>query len=244
MPIWDYVFLFFSVIIGGGIGLLIKKESDFIFKLLIPFTGAYILGITVLHLMPVVYASGSHEVGLFVLLGFFIQIFLEQFSGGVEHGHIHTPNQPNLVKLLPLFFGLGLHAYLEGFPLSVYPELHETLHEGEDSHNHLLLGVILHKAPAAFALTSILSLTQFNRFLIWVVLTFFALMSPLGAITAYFIQPNPDLIIFFTAVIIGLFLHVSTTTIFEADDKRQHRISWKKIGAIVGGVALALLTLL
>ena len=243
MSFVEYIYLFLSVIVGGGLAFLVSNSNNLIFKLLIPFTGAYILGITVLHLMPIVFHEGSHETGLYILIGFFVQIFLEQLSGGVEHGHIHGSEQMSWNRFLPLFFGLGLHALLEGIPLSVYSDLHQVMHHHEDNHNHLLLGVILHKAPAAFALVSIMRVSKIKTHYILLGLIGFALMSPFGAMLAEYLHPDPDTIVFFTAVIIGLFLHISTTTIFEADERRQHRISWTKIGAIVMGVGLALLTL-
>ena len=244
MLIWEYLLLFLSVIIGGGLALVIKNYQKTLVKLIIPFTGAYILGITVLHLMPIVYSQGSHETGLYILLGFFIQIILEQFSRGIEHGHIHAPELPRVNILLSLMIGLGIHAFLEGIPLSIYPQLHESLHHHEETHNHLLVGIILHKAPAAFALTSILLLANFSKTIVASALIIFALMSPLGAFLSSFSQPNVETVTALTAITIGLFLHISTTTIFEADDKRQHRISYKKISAIILGVILALLTLI
>ncbi len=244
MSIWEYLLLFFSVLIGGGLALIIQNKQPTYIKLIIPFTGAYILGITVLHLMPIVFSQGSHQVGLYVLLGFFIQIFLEQFSHGIEHGHIHAPDFPRTSILFTLSVGLGIHALLEGVPLSIYPQVHELLHQHEGSHNHLLFGVILHKAPAAFALASILQLAGFSMKLTTIVLVVFAALSPIGAFLSSFFQPDVDTVIALTAIIIGLFLHISTTTIFEADDKHQHRISYQKIGVIILGVSLALLTLI
>ena len=244
MSIWEYLLLFASVIIGGIAALLVKNYQQALVKLIIPFTGAYIMGITVLHLMPIVFSSGSHQIGLFILLGFFIQIGLEQLSLGIEHGHIHAPDVPNMNVLLPLMIGLGIHSFLEGIPLSIYPEVHESLHHHEGSHNHLLFGVILHKAPAAFALTIILQIAKFSRTTIAGSLIAFGLMSPLGAYVSTFFNPGVETVIAITAVIVGLFLHISTTIIFEADDKHQHRISLKKIIAITSGLGLALLTML
>ena len=243
MVFLDYFWLFSAVVFGGVLAMTLGQYREMLFKVIIPFTGAYILGITVLHLMPIVFSQGDHEIGLYILMGFFIQIFLEQFSRGIEHGHVHLQHEKQRRMWLSLIIGLGIHAFLEGIPLSIYPELHEQLHHGEDNHNHLLIGVILHKAPAAFALVAILQSMRLSNIVIWSALIGFAVMSPLGAWIATFVTPSRAFIVFITSLIIGLFLHISTTTIFEADDQGSHHISRYKIVAILSGVGLALLTL-
>ena len=244
MAFLDYFWLFSSVVIGGILAMILGRYREILFKVIIPFTGAYILGITVLHLMPIVFSQGDHEIGLYILFGFFIQIFLEQLSRGIEHGHVHLQHEKQHHSMwISLVIGLGIHAFLEGIPLSIYPELHEQLHHGEHNHNHLLVGVILHKAPAAFALVAILQSMQLSMIVIWLTLLAFAMMSPLGAWMATIITPSKEFIVFTTSIIIGLFLHISTTTIYEADEHGSHHISRQKIMAILTGVGLALLTL-
>ena len=51
----------------------------------------FIIGMSFLHLLPEAFAA-TPKAGLFVLLGFVIQIFLEFLSNGIEHGHQH-PHQ-------------------------------------------------------------------------------------------------------------------------------------------------------
>ena len=113
MSIWEYLALFLSVLFGGAVALVFKGLNKTIVKLVVPFTGAYILGITVLHLLPIVYSDHNHLIGLYILVGFFIQIGLDQFSKGIEHGHIHAPgssglqdlNQPDDRTWSPCFLG-------------------------------------------------------------------------------------------------------------------------------------------
>ena len=84
------IILFLAALLGGLAVFLFKKENTKNLKLVLSFSGAYLFAITILHLMPDVYESGNKYTGLFVLLGFSFQIILEQFSEGIEHGHIHT----------------------------------------------------------------------------------------------------------------------------------------------------------
>lgn len=90
MSLTNYIVLFLSVFIGAFIAFYFKNISNKTTKLLISFSGAYLFSITVLHLMPETFTNeNNHVIGLFVLIGFFIQIILEHFSQGVEHGHGH-----------------------------------------------------------------------------------------------------------------------------------------------------------
>ncbi len=77
MAVFDYLLLFSSVLIGGGLAFYLRRNDKNLIQLLLSFSGAYILGITFLHLVPETYGEGQHT-GLFILLGFFIQLLLEQ----------------------------------------------------------------------------------------------------------------------------------------------------------------------
>ena len=81
MTIIDYIILLSSVFVGSIIAFYIKNISENNTKLLISFSGAYLFSITVLHLIPETFAGEhNHTIGLFILIGFFLQIILEQFS--------------------------------------------------------------------------------------------------------------------------------------------------------------------
>ena len=61
------------------------------FKTLLAFSGAYLFSITVIHILPELFEARSIvNTGIFVLAGFFLQMILEYFSSGIEHGHIHN----------------------------------------------------------------------------------------------------------------------------------------------------------
>ena len=243
LTVLEYFLLFLSVLAGGGIAFYFRKNNKQILRLVLSFSGAYILGITVLHLMPGVFGTGSHSAGLYVLLGFFIQLFLEQFSGGAEHGHIHAHQNASARFAVSVMTGLCVHAFLEGMPLGSYESLHADTHGHSHSHNHLLIGVILHKAPAAFALVLLLLLSDFSKKTTTICLLIFAVMSPLGGLAVEFARISLEMQRMITGVVVGSFLHISTTIIFEADGGK-HSISGKKLTAILAGMGMALLTLL
>ncbi|MCO6476495.1 MAG: hypothetical protein J5I94_07730, partial [Phaeodactylibacter sp.] len=66
----------------------------------------------------------------------------------------------------------------------------------------------------------------------------------LGAMVAGSFQLSPAAMANLLGFVIGSFLHIATTILFEADDGRQHHVSWKKMGVILLGMGLALLAFL
>ncbi len=238
MSLLEYILLFSSVILGGGLAFYFKRNNPSILQMVLSFSGAYLLGITVLHLMPEVYTTPQSCMGYWVLVGFFIQLLLEQLSGGVEHGHIHPTHKATGKFALSVMIGLCVHAFLEGIPLSHFTEFSTNHHH----HNHLLYGIILHKAPAAFALTLLLLISNYSQKLVGFCLLIFAMMSPLGAGLAEWITMDSHLHSVIIAIVLGSFLHISTTILFELDTTSHHRISWKKMIVVVGGLGLAMLS--
>jgi zinc transporter ZupT len=232
MEIWELILLFSSSLLGGLAIFLFKKDNSNRLKLVLSFSGAYLFAITVLHLMPDVYSSNNPQIGLFILGGFLLQIVMEQFSEGIEHGHIHKHNHQHLVFPFGIMISLCLHAFLEGMPLA----------QGE--HKELVYGIALHHIPAAFALGSVLLENKLSVIKISGLIILFALMSPLGYWLSYHVEQGSigDIELYFDqimAVVIGIFLHISTTILFESSV--DHKFNLKKVIAVLLGIGIALL---
>ncbi|HHJ50192.1 MAG TPA: zinc/iron permease [Phaeodactylibacter sp.] len=243
MNLLYYLALFICVLLGGLPVLYGRRVEGRWLHYALSFSGAYILSITVLHLMPMVFGFRQMETGLYVLLGFLIQLLLEQFSGGVEHGHMHTHEHNHRGFFLTLLLGLSLHAFIEGLPLASWTELHHHLPEHRDSTPlWFLVGLILHKAPAAFALMIVFRESGLKRNTSLAALLFFALMSPLGVAAGQWVALKSDWQMPVLAIVVGSFLHISTTILFETDSG-GHQLSLKKIMAILLGLGMGMLSL-
>lgn len=232
--------LFVSAFLSGVAVFFVKRDNANTLKLILSFSGSYLFAITVLHLIPHVYHTHSTAVGtigLFVLLGFLFQLILEQFSHGIEHGHIHHMHQSGNIFPFGIMVSLCLHALLEGMPLAAH---HQT---------QLTLGIALHHVPAAFALGSLLLHTSLSKRYIVLLLAVFAMMTPLGYLLSSAISKGEighieqyfDRIM---AVVIGIFLHISTTILFESGSADHHKFNRKKMVAVGLGVAVSLLNFL
>lgn len=231
MEIWKLILLFSSAFLGGLGIFLFKKDNTNRLKLVLSFSGAYLFAITVLHLMPEVYHTGDPQIGLFILGGFLLQIVMEQFSEGIEHGHIHKHYHHHYVFPFGIMISLCLHAFLEGMPLA------------QGQHNELVYGIALHHIPAAFALGSVLIQKQINKGSVIAFLILFAVMSPMGYLLSFQIGRGSigNMDAYFgriMGVVIGIFLHISTTILFEASV--DHKFNLKKFVAVLLGVSIAL----
>src|SRR5215471_13218406 len=92
----DYLLLLSSIVLGAASVFLFRLYEPRHVKLLNAFTGAYLLCLTLTHLLPELYhsqtgAQGQEDLrmGILILAGFFTQIALDALSMGVEHGHAH-----------------------------------------------------------------------------------------------------------------------------------------------------------
>ncbi len=233
----EYTILFFSVLLGGSLGFITNGVPKQKLNYFLSFSAAYILGITALDLIPMTFDGTNPKIGIWLLVGFIIQLILEFISGGVEHGHLHSHNHKSQYAIQVLI-GLSLHAFIEGLPVLGTHEL--AHHHAHLSENHYLFAIILHKVPAAFVLVALFFLNKYKKSLIITCLLIFSMMTPFGVYIGHIIHPAPDLIRIFMAIVIGSFLHISTTILFESDQTgHHHHLPWKKMLVIVLGLGLA-----
>jgi len=226
----SYFTLFFAVIIGYIIVNLFKSFFDKekvelkYTSFFLAFSGAFLLSITLFELLPKVFENSSKQIGLYIMGGILLQLFLDFFSKGAEHGHIHSHAENSKFPWL-LFISLSLHALLEGFPTT--------------NNNSILIGVLAHKIPIAVILTIFFNKAHYKKTTTFIFLLLFATMSPIGHFISSeisFIRPYE---VFINALAIGIFLHVSTTILFESS--KDHKFNFSKLLAIILGVVIAYL---
>lgn len=241
------IILFLSVIIGGISVFFIPKFNNNTFKYSLIFAGSYLFAITILHILPELYENYSINIGICIISGFFLQLFLEYFSGGIEHGHIHetTNIKENLEhqfskSSISLFWPLCMHALLDSIIL-----LNNGCHKNHlDCGNNIgiLIGIVLHKLPAAFALSAVIYTITKNKNKTILYLIVFASASPIGLFLGnYFLENLKDnYLLLFRAIAGGSFLSISTTIFFESSP--NHSLDRKIIIISLFGVLIAILT--
>ncbi|WP_395052427.1 ZIP family metal transporter [Flavobacterium sp.] len=218
----NYILPLLSVLLGYAIALLLKSNVKKQLKLLLAFSGSFLLSLTVMHLLPEVYESNNSRIGLFIMIGILFQIILEFFSKGAEHGHVHGHEKIAKMPWL-LFISLCLHALLEGFPVG--------------HHHDLAIGIAIHHFPIAIILTTFFLNAELNKVALLLFMITFAVMTPLGTIVSDSFPILNQYYVEITAVVIGILFHISSTIIFESSE--GHKFNIAKISMIVLGILLA-----
>lgn len=251
MDIFAILILFFSVILSSLV-IAYLKLSDKTISMMLYFSGAFLLALAFTKVIPDIFAGENiFNLGYFVLLGFFIQIFIEYFSGGIDHGHHHEEmvhhhdeskhehHDHKLIKTNPLglLIGISVHAFFEGMPFSGH------FHTHNDVETMLLLGIVIHKIPIAIVIMSLFLGAGFSRKKSFIYLSLFALAAPLGSIASYFggnMMGNIDQYYkIIMAVVVGIFFHIATVILYEGD--KGHKFNIFKFITIIIGIATAVI---
>lgn len=219
-----YLLPIIAVLLGFFLVLLLKPKKKKNLKLLLAFSGAFLLGITIYEFLPSVFShsNDNRQISVFIVIGILLQICLEFFSKGAEHGHVHLNEKSNKFPI-SLFLSLSLHSIFEGVPLH--------------GHHAVLYGVIIHKIPIAIILTTFLLNTPLERYKIFIFIFLFAIMTPLGSLVVEKLNLTLQQINFISAITIGIFLHISTTILFESTE--GHKFNLVKLLVIILGLISA-----
>lgn len=234
------LFLIAPILLTGSLALVIRINQGNL-RLLLAFSAAYLFALSIIHLLPEAYEFGQvKQMGLFIVLGFTIQLIIDTFSTGIEHGHVHLHSTECKSHLpMGIVVGLFMHSFLEGLPI------YNINSSQTSSINHqLVIGLAMHNIPISLAFAGLLKEHEAKAAKRWVLLIAFSLMSPLGYLFSYVLQ-NYGLKHYeyfghmAFAVVIGIFLHISTAILFESSE--HHKYNRSKILFMAGGIVLAYL---
>lgn len=231
-----YFVLFVIVVVAVGAMVLAYEQKNHTFnKLLLSFSGAYLFGLIFLHLLPEIYEDSNWDIGMYILLGFMLQLGLDYVSKGIEHGHAHYHGSRFPIAI---FVGLCLHSFFEGMPILYHAPDGEML-----MNESLIWGIMIHKIPIAIVLAGLLK-ERMSIGKSMVIITFFALTLPLGSLTSVLLSQVIDNVVSFEhiilAIVVGIMLHVSTTILYESDE--AHKFNLQKSVSIVIGFIVAFFT--
>lgn len=234
MDVIIYSVLIVTVLGSGSLIFLFKPDDHRVMKFLLAFSGAFLIGITFLKLVPEVFSEPAMFTGLFVLLGFLLQLLLELITEGAEHGHRHEHSDNEKSSPLLLLLGLCIHAFLEGMPIV----------QGFDLklQHTLVIAIVIHNVPISLMLMSLYLHYGCSKFKAFIYLLIFALMTPLGSVFSNLLGVSltssvNDYMNYILAVVIGIFLHVSTTILFETEE--NHRYNLQKFITVIIGLGVA-----
>jgi hypothetical protein len=219
--LFHYTIPFLGAFLGMAIAYWVKPKSPKGLKLILSFSGAFLLGITIFHLLPDVFEKSSNDIGIWIVAGLVLQILLEFLSQGAEHGHTHT----HLDSKIPwtLFVSLCVHAFIEGTPM------------GEQK--ALVWGIFVHKIPIGIVLFLMIWQLKVSNKVKVSCLFLFALMSPAGSFLASNFGAIHHWKTALTALVVGMLFHISTTILFESN--QGHAFNVRKLAIILAGFVLS-----
>jgi len=228
------------ILIAGAIALRIEIRQANL-RLLLAFSAAYLFTLSIIHLLPEAFEFGNVKLmGLFIVLGFCMQLLIDTFSTGIEHGHVHLHSHDCKTHLpRGIFIGLMLHSFLEGLPIySLAPDHSSSINQ------QLILGLALHNIPITIAFVALLKDHESKISSKWLLLLLFSFMTPLGYLSSYVLQTyglhNYEVFSRLAfALVIGIFLHISTAILFETSE--HHKYNKTKVLMMGCGIVLAYL---
>lgn len=196
-------------------------------------SGSYLFGITLLHLIPDLFHEAQGEgitanIGLFLLLGFFLQLCLDACGSSILHGHKASPHHSHYPTTLLL--SLIIHALMDGCLL-------------DEDHYNMIWVIMLHKMPAAFTLAILMRKEGRKgvRFILPLVL--FSVATPFSLLLKDHLSASDmvtsDTLIKLSSLATGSLLHIATLILFEASP--DHQPTKSKWLALSGGFLLAIL---
>ena len=266
--IYSYILIFGAIVIWGLLLPKGKKMPQTLLDSITAFGGAFLLGSCFINLVPHMYAHGfaidGIKIGVAVLIGFLIQLLLESLTNGVEHGHNHCHcceeehdghretgeerhasdeghhehhhhhdglcHENHSHPVTGLMIGLSIHAFLEGMPLT---DTDGTIHQS------LLYGIVLHNIPLALVLLSLFVNNRFSLVKSLLLLSVFAVMTPLGSLcNLYFVSSDDTIQAFIMGIVVGILLHVSVSILFDHESKHK----WLKLILIILAFIAAYIT--
>ena len=82
----------------------------------------------------------------------------------------------------------------------------------------MLTGIALHKIPVSIVLLSMFIHSGMKKVYAYALLFVFAIMSPLGTFMSNYISHIGHFYDEIMAIVVGIFLHISTTILFESSE--------------------------
>lgn len=209
MIVFSYLILILTCLLSGSFALVFQKNEKII-KAVEVFGGAFLLAVCFLDILPIIYTKISINnstnlfffVGMFVLLGFFLQLVLEFLPQS-------NSKKGNAMMLL---LGVSLHAFFEGFALVTSGNINTLL----------FIGVIIHNIPIAIILINSFIALNISKNKSFLLLLFFSIMGPFGAIINNLIPAFSKYSEFILAFVVGILLHVSVSILFDTKQDKKY----------------------
>ncbi|HVB80984.1 MAG TPA: ZIP family metal transporter [Candidatus Binataceae bacterium] len=229
-----YLFVVIAAVLIGGLLPLVRDWSDRGLILPVSFSGGVLLGAAFLEMIPDSAPALGPHLGAPLVAGFLMIFVLEHFvlvhphpEGAAEHGQAH-----HIHFGLTAYVGIFFHSLLDGLAIS-------ATYRNPALGSAVLMAIVFHKVPTAFALTSLLMLDRWKRPTIVFWMSLFALATPLGAIVTWLFLRDAGSLVLAGSVALsaGSFLAIATSDILPQISRSDHNRA-ATLAALFAGLAL------
>lgn len=252
-----YLLPFLSVVLGFILAVCLPPKNKRNLKLVMAFSGSFLLTLTVTHLLPEVYAFEMEQsANISDLLH---HEHSHDDHNHYDHDHSHDGHDHQAMKTVGLFIMIGIvfqiileffskgaehghvhtHGRMTQIPWLLFLSLclHALL-EGMplSQHKQLAWGIAIHHFPIAIILTVFFQQSGLSKKNIFLFMILFSLMTPAGTWVS---ESIPFLSKYYTqisAIVVGILFHISSTIIFESSE--GHKFNLAKLSSIIAGIAL------
>jgi zinc and cadmium transporter len=226
----SYCFILFAAAFACGLIAWLKFWSDDWLHLFISFGAGIFLGAVFFELLPEAMSHSENALaGVAMLLGYLMIFFTEKFvfSRG-EKSEVRS----HRVIALAAYFGLSVHSLVDGLGLAVAsrnPEIGRVV----------FVSILAHHVPAAFSVSSLLSLGRMKRVTSAILLALFAAMPSIGALL---FEPvlgtsSDKTFAFLLGMMTGTFLYVATGDLLPEVFHGKAR-QWRNLGLLLVGIGV------
>ncbi len=208
-------------LLGGGLVILKKDWPGAIQEYLLALSAGFILALVFIELVPEsIHAIGS-EAPLIMLLGYAVLHFFEHTVVGHLHfgEETHQEVMVSRVASVSTFIGLFIHAFFDGFAISIGMQFNYYLGV------LIFVAVLLHKIPEGLTIASVMIVAQRQRRTAFLASAAIAAATILGVLSAFLLAGiNERLVGFAFAFSAGLATYVGASDLIPEINHSHKRV--------------------
>lgn len=214
--------------VGAGLGVLRLGVTPRLMPGTLSLSAGIFLGLTFFYIAPEAFQAAGGEAGLYFLSGFFLIYALERY---VMVHPCEGPDCETHALGYPAFVGLSLHSFADGIALGTSMML-----PSGGLGFAVFLGILAHKAPQAFSLTTLLLRERFTWPKIVLVNLVLVSMIPVGALAAHAQTSlgGSHVLMALLAFSGGVFLHIALSDLIPEIHKAQGRRAFNLLFVLAG----------
>jgi zinc and cadmium transporter len=208
-------------LLGGALVILRKEWPRTIQEYLLALSAGFILALVFLELVPEsIHAIGA-EAPLIMLLGYAVLHFFEHTVVGHLHFGEETHHEIMVTRAASVsaFVGLFIHAFFDGFAISVGMQFDYYLGI------LIFIAVLLHKIPEGLTIASVMIVAKRERRTSFLASAAIAVATMLGILSAFLLaEINERFVGFAFAFSAGLSTYVGATDLIPEINQSNRRI--------------------